>query len=325
MSAALARSLREPEVPSEIPSEIPSPILSAPLSPEPPMPPTPSPRDRALAAIAAEPGLSQSQLGARIGLSQSPCSTLCRALEAEGLIERRRATQGAYWTQTLYLRAPGAAQQPPPAETPWAPAGEEGAGPLPLPGPEGEEPGGDCEGAVGDLAADRAEDLERQLRERTAERDAARAEVAGAWVALETTGAPGALPGAIADRAAVWATWLESQGEEVRRRQAILSALGLPWTSGPEEVAAWRRGRETAPSVPGEPCWVETAPGSWDLRALRPVSIAEIEREASGWSWSIPDPSDPAEVLESGRTRTLERARWRAAQAADEAIRDQNS
>ncbi len=67
------------------------------------------PRYTALAIVGANPGLSQSRLGAALGTARSGAMMLTDWLEARGLAERRRLNgDGRAWG--LYLTASGKAQ-----------------------------------------------------------------------------------------------------------------------------------------------------------------------------------------------------------------------
>ena len=316
----------------------------APASPTPPAPPPKKAaevRRDTLALIRAEPGILQARVGQRIGVNQSATSKALRELEAEGLIRREEIEipqEGGGGTHSLALFP---ASDPPPALAP-EPIPETRP-PLvrvrvpPLPAlPEGEEPGGDCDGSdpeervvagtgselphmrtaldahkileaakvphgplperVG-LLAERAEDLERQLREQSDDLAAC-----GRALGCEdpTEGRE------VVRRAEAAARVREELGvalrERTQERDAARAALGL--APGASLLDAIRSLREAGPP---EPRWVETAEGSWDLRVLRPVSVAEVDRVESGFEWICGE--------ESGTARTLERAQRRAEQA----------
>lgn len=133
--------------------------------------------------------------------------------------------------------------------------------------------------------------------------------------ALDLAGTPRALGGAALTtperaRLLVWT----AEREDQTLRDDLAAALAAEARLSAELSAI-----EDAPAPTLAPRWVETAPGSWDLQALRPVTIAEIEQEPGGWSWSVPDANPDAEPIESGKTRSLERAKRVAAEAAADA------
>lgn len=126
--------------------------------------------------------------------------------------------------------------------------------------------------------------------------------------ALDLAGTPRALGGAALTpperaRLLVWT----AEREDQTLRDDLAAALAAE-TRLSKELSAL----EDAPAPTLAPRWVETAPGSWDLQALRPVTIAEIRREAGWCSWSI------SAGGETGQARSLERAKRRAAEAAAE-------
>lgn len=336
--------LEDPPDPSSdstpIPSNPPPIPLDSPAAPaqEPPMPADLTARElEVLAAIRSFPGSTQGELVEQTKIPRGTISTTALRLERQGLVERRQLPgTGTGGLPRLAMYPAGQAPPAPPEPIPKTrpPLVRVRVPPLPAL-PEGEEPGGDCDGSdpeervvagtaelahmrtaldahkileaakvphgplperVG-LLAERAEDLERQLREQSDDLAAC-----GRALGCEdpTEGRE------VVRRAEAAARVREELGvalrERTQERDAARAALGL--APGASLLDAIRSLREAGPP---EPRWVETADGSWDLQVLRPVSVAEVDRVEGGFEWICGE--------ESGTARTLERAQRRAEQA----------
>lgn len=336
------------------PRPAPSPRLPE-LETPPPEAQPPTLQARVLALVAAEPGITQAEAGRRLS-NQASVSRICKYLESIGRVRRER-TLGSAALRLFPVAAPEpvppavGSNSHQTEDPPATPANPEKSNDHQI---EGE--GGDCEGdglALSGWAAQLQDQIDQAARLRaeiaaawaTLGRPAGPDLPAAILLALESArrGLPLADAGETAGLRAR-AEELEKQRDAALERETgyaqKLARLehvipGLPGEDPEERINALVEERdaalaaearlsvelsalEDAPPPALAPRWVETAPGSWDLQALRPVVVAEIEQEAGGWSWSVPDADPDAEPIESGRTRSLERAKRAAAEAAAE-------